>query len=128
MLDPRNPLARYEKAGVLAALGTQSGLEQALHELGNLSKLAPQEASVYFQVSAVQDACLLSLDARLLATLMWAQAILIGSFPTTSCLSEARIEALGRWSHLWCMLAAKSSSDDAARPLGNPPLVCLGIH
>ena len=46
-LDARNPLARYEKAAVLAA---EDDLEGAVNELEALSHVAPGEASVYFQV------------------------------------------------------------------------------
>lgn len=51
-LDPRNPLARYEKAGVLAAGGSDAGAAAALAELAALARIAPGEASVYFQVCA----------------------------------------------------------------------------
>jgi len=49
-LDPRNPLARYEKASVLAASGTDVGIACAVRELEALTAIAPSEASVYFQV------------------------------------------------------------------------------
>ncbi|KAF5833591.1 hypothetical protein DUNSADRAFT_10043 [Dunaliella salina] len=49
-LDPRNPLARYEKAGVLAASGTDVGVVRAVEELEALIAIAPGEASVYFQM------------------------------------------------------------------------------
>ena len=49
-LDPRNPLARYEKAGVLAASNTDVGVVRAIAELEALMSIAPGEASVYFQV------------------------------------------------------------------------------
>jgi Flp pilus assembly protein TadD len=49
-LDPQNPLARYEKASVLAACGDLQG---ALAEYKALAQLAPGEASVYFEVCMV---------------------------------------------------------------------------
>jgi hypothetical protein len=49
-LDPRNPLARYEKAGVLAAQGSDADLALAVAELQALMAIAPGEASIYFQV------------------------------------------------------------------------------
>jgi hypothetical protein len=45
--DPRNPLARFEKASTLAAVGDVEG---ALAELQALTHVAPGEASVYFMV------------------------------------------------------------------------------
>lgn len=46
--DPRNPLARYEKASTLQAVGDMEG---ALAELQALTHIAPGEASVYFMAS-----------------------------------------------------------------------------
>ena len=48
--DKRNPLARFEKAGVLAADGR---LEEALMELQALHEVAPREPSVLFQMGKV---------------------------------------------------------------------------
>lgn len=48
--DPRNPLARFERAMVLAA---DSRLEEALRELKALRDIAPREASVLFHIGKV---------------------------------------------------------------------------
>ena len=50
LADPRNPLARFERAGVLAADGR---LEEALVELQALHDVAPREASVLFHMGKV---------------------------------------------------------------------------
>ena len=44
-IDPRNPLARFQKAQVLLAIDRN---EQALAELKHLVEMAPKEGSVYF--------------------------------------------------------------------------------
>jgi len=48
--DPRNPLARFERAGVLA---TDGRLEEALSELQALHDVVPREASVLFHMGKV---------------------------------------------------------------------------
>jgi anaphase-promoting complex subunit 3 len=48
--DPRNPLARFERAGVLAADGR---LDEALSEFQALHDVAPREASVLFHMGKV---------------------------------------------------------------------------
>ena len=45
-LDPRNPLARFERSSVLMDLEMP---EEALEELQRLVRLSPAEPSVYFQ-------------------------------------------------------------------------------
>lgn len=50
MADPRNPLARFERAGVLAADGR---LEEALNEFQALHDVVPREASVLFHMGKV---------------------------------------------------------------------------
>ncbi len=46
-LDPKNPLARFEKANVLTSM---EQYPRALEELHALSQLSPGEPSVYFQM------------------------------------------------------------------------------
>ena len=50
--DPRNPLAKYQKAVVLAA---EERYEEALAELEELKALAPKEATVFFLMGACQS-------------------------------------------------------------------------
>lgn len=47
--DPRNPLAKYQKAVVLAA---EERYEEALAELEELKALAPKESTVFFLMGA----------------------------------------------------------------------------
>ena len=46
-LDPKNPLARFERSAVLMDLDMH---EEALEELQKLVTLSPTEPSVYFQM------------------------------------------------------------------------------
>jgi hypothetical protein len=50
--DPRNPLAKYQKAVVLAA---EERYEEALAELEELKALAPKEATVFFLMGACRS-------------------------------------------------------------------------
>ena len=46
-MDPKNPLARFERAAVLMSLDLH---DQALQELLMLSQLSPAEPSVHLQI------------------------------------------------------------------------------
>ena len=45
--DPKNPLAKFERACVLMS---ENHVSEALHELHELQQMAPKEATVYFQL------------------------------------------------------------------------------
>jgi anaphase-promoting complex subunit 3 len=53
-IDPKNPLARFQKAQVL--LSTDQ-YELALTELKQLVEMAPKEGSVYFVLGKVRPRC-----------------------------------------------------------------------
>jgi predicted Zn-dependent protease len=70
--DPRNPLAKYQKAVVLAA---EERYEEALAELEELKAFAPKEATVFFLMGAPRGS--LGLERRHLESRAKAAAILL---------------------------------------------------
>jgi tetratricopeptide (TPR) repeat protein len=87
--DPRNPLARFERAALRAAAGA---VEAALADLDALKRVAPREAGVWFQAGRLHARAGRAAEAR--AHL--AAALDLAPAAADAALIKAALDRLGR--------------------------------